>query len=193
MTNKFLPIILLCVLTLDASGATKKKIVKPIEKPKIVRVERAIAIDSPENTALLQKYVVLPPGFENQPIVVEDSAAYKELLSENKTLQKQHESDIKTYNEFQKKVDVNIQQQAEQIKKDEAKLKKLEAEARKRSWFHWIFGLGTFGLIGGGIALLIFFPALLPLVGTILGRVASGFVAFINFIVNFIAGLFKKN
>lgn len=125
-----------------------------------------------------ERYVVLPPGFENKKVIVADSVEYNKLLADNEYLRKREvENNAKI---------IKLQSDTDKILID--KQKELEKAQKKGFWaklFGWTLGLGGLGIIGVIVAC-VFFPPLIPFVFTIFGNLVSGASSVITGITNLI-------
>lgn len=123
------------------------------------------------------RFVVLPSGFENKPVIVENSAEFDKLVAENKEIQVKEAENQKSVTGFTKEVEKVIA----------AKEKEL-AKEKKKSWWGWVLSLvGGLGIIGT-IVLLAVFPQLIPIAIGIFGR----FVNIVNSLFGAIGGFFKR-
>lgn len=149
-------------------------------KPQKVSISEKILpkknpISAPKNSP--GNYVILPPGFENQAVIVENSPQYLQILNENLGLKQQVETEKEKVLGFEKQAD-------EAKKARDADI----AKAKRKSWISWIFGLLGFSGIIGLIALMVFAPAAIPVITGVIGAAIS----IINSAFKWIASLFKK-
>ncbi len=124
-------------------------------------------------------FIVLPPELAARPVIVKDSKEFNEILNNNKELLKTEKANNKLIDKLEKDVDNVIREK-----------EKIVEKAEKKSWFSKLFGWGL-GLGIGGLLLtvgvIIFFPAAIPLIFTVLGNVFQG----INFVLKWVLDRFR--
>lgn len=127
------------------------------------------------------RFIVLPEGFENKPIIIDKSVEYNKLLEENASLRKSELENAKTVESFK-------QEATKVIQAKEAEL----AQAKRKSIFGWL--LATLGFLGiggiiGVVVLFALFPALQPVIGGVFSVIIRG----INSFTGMFARMFKKS
>lgn len=122
--------------------------------------------------------VLLPQELNNKKIIIENTPEYKKAIEENASLAIQIREDNKYISELSRRVD------------DAIRTRELELESAKRkTTFSWILSLVSgLGLLGT-IALVVFFPAALPIVISFIKGVFNWLIALIKEYIN----SFKKN
>lgn len=124
-----------------------------------------------------KKYVVLPAGFDTSLVISMDSKEYQEILNENKKLAAE-----------EKKTDENFQKYSSQTTKIIQERENELSKTKKASWFAWLTSaVGLTGIIGL-IAIMVFFPALIPVIVGFFGRI----FAYINLAIAALTSKFKK-
>jgi len=126
----------------------------------------------------IQNFVVVPAEDSGVKTISLDSEEGKTLIASNPAIAKQ----VLKENADAGKVD----SQTTKVLQEEQK----ELTKSKSSWFHlpFFFGISGILLVIGGIVLICFFPALLPIVINIFNLIAS----VVGRVISSIASLFKK-
>lgn len=177
MKNFKLFIYLVLTLSIFNSCAFSSIVKKPISKPQGAKV---ITTKEASKTPV----VILPHEFINEPVVVEDTPEYQDLLSHNDELTAQVIQDKKNLDDSQKNIDSLLIQKDQLNKQVQIEAAKYEQESKWHKILAW--GLGSLGILIpiAVIALCIFFPALIPAIFNI-------FVSIIHQIATIFSYVFK--
>lgn len=151
------------------------KVVPPPKKPVDVK-----PIEVTKN-GVIQQTVILPQGFENKPVVTENSDQFTKILNSDPKVKAQVAEENKEVGSFTKQV--------EDTQRAEAKA---ASEQKSKSWFSWIWAtLGIGGTLGLA-ALCFFFPAAIPFVVDIFKAIMAVVNGMLSAIGNLISSLTKK-